>query len=209
MELMTIDALLTLVPQRTASGLRAWAEAGLLAAEHVALHNEPMWRALPQVLPEAGWMVESSSHQMVALPQLAPLLQLDGTLAVLLDRRGGLALPERAAQLLDAWWQASLAASSEQVLVALVATLQSDGAAPPSAQVHAVTLPPPSWRWLARPHLVQARLHRLCVRLDPARRAALACTLAERTGARLGQVQSVQLDAGLREEAPAAGWLLA
>ncbi len=207
MELIAIDALLTVVGPHHNGSLRAWTQAALFACELAEQEDTPLWRTLPQTLESAGWEVESNAQQAVPLPQLAALLRADPVLVGLLARRGGVPLQEEAAELLDAWWQCSLATTGADPLVALVGTLNVDAYERPRAQLYALTLPAPSWRWLARAHLVQVRLNRLSLKLDAQRHAPLAPTLAERNRARQALVRRVKLDLGSRggAVAPDAG----
>jgi hypothetical protein len=203
MEIVAIDGLLTLVRQRHSASLEAWTQAALFACELAAQEASPLWRALPKTLESAGWLVESSSQQAVALPQLAGLLRADPVLVSLLDRRGGLSLPHEASQLLDDWWQCSLGPSGAEQMVALVGTLDLDESGGPQARLYALTLPSPSWRWLVRAHLVQARLNRLSLRLDEGRHASLAPTLAERNRERMGLLRRVRVTPAVDAPGPA------
>lgn len=195
MELVTIEALLTVVVPRQHKSLRAWTHAAQQAcvrAEQLAL---PLRQALPDTLEAEGWPLAGSYQQAVALPQLAVLLRADPVLGALLDRRGGVALPAQATALLDGWWQRSLALAVEGELNLLVATLAADDYERPSAQLYVITLAAPSWRWLARSHLVQARLQRLTLRFDEHHAAATIATPEEGRQAQLPPVQAVALDA--------------
>jgi hypothetical protein len=193
MELVTIDALLTVVSPRQHESLRAWTHAAQRACEQAEQQAQPLWQALPHALEGAGWQLEGSYQQAVPLPQLAVLLRADAVLAALLDRRGGVSIPEEATGLLDAWWQRSLAMAQEGQLTLLVATLSADDYERPKAQLCVITLAQPSWRWLARSHLVQARLQRLTLRLDPHQPQPQAG--AQEPRARAIRMQAVSLDA--------------
>ena len=198
MDLMVIDGLLTVVTEPHAAGPAAWTQAALLAASLASEQEVPLWPSLAGTLEAAGWVVEASSQQTLALPLLTGSLRADPGLAVLLDRRGGIHLADEATALLETWWQRSLTASGPTNVVLLAGTLALDAKRHATAQLYAVTLPSPSWRWLVRTQLVQTRLNRLSLRLDEARHAALAPTLAERTRALAGQVRTVHLGAALR-----------
>lgn len=202
MDLVAIDTLLTLVHPRHTESLRAWTQAALFACELAEQNDERLWQVLPGMMESAGWLVEGSAQQQqaVALPQLAVLLRADPVLATLLDRRGGVSLPEEAGALLDGWWQRSLAAAGDRPLTLLVGTLSADDYDRPRAQLYTVTLPAPDWRWMVRSHLVQTRLQRLSLRLDEHRHAPMAATLLERNRARQGQVRTVTLKMGSRAE---------
>lgn len=193
MELMAIDSLLTLVSDHHTLGRDAWVDATLVASALADAQEQPLWQALGPALETAGWTVEGSTQQTVPLSLLPTLMRSDAGLSALLDRRGQ-SLPAAAAELMDAWWQASLAAAGEH-LVVLAATLSNDLTHRPHAQIHALTLPAPSWRWLVRAQAVTARLQRMTLRLDIGRYEALARTLAERAKPLRSRVQEVALEA--------------
>jgi hypothetical protein len=209
MDLVAIDTLLTLVQPRHTESVRAWTQAALFACELAEQNEAPLWQVMPEMLESAGWLVDGASQQAVALPQLAVMLRADPVLAALLDRRGGVSLPEEASSLIDGWWQRSLVAPGDEQLHLLVGTLTADDFERPRAQLYVITLPVPTWRWMVRAHLVQARLQRLTMRLDERRNAAMAATLAERSRERESQVHTVALEMGGREhDAPGlAPWL--
>jgi hypothetical protein len=192
MELIAIDALLTLVADHHTLGRDAWVDATLVAASLAEAQERPLGESLAPALETAGWAIEGSSQQSVPLSMLATLLRADPGLAALLERRGS-ATPEAANAVMDAWWQGSLAAARGDELVVLVATLSNDQHLRPCAQLHALSVPAPSWRWLARSQSVSTRVQRLTMRLDTARHEALGATLAERARPLRPRVKSVAI----------------
>jgi hypothetical protein len=202
MELTTIGSLLTVASVPQPASMQAWTRAALQACTLAEEEEAPLWQTLSTTLETSGWVVEASSQQTLALPLLAGALRADPGLAGLLDRRGGIALPDEATALLDAWWTASLTTSGPTDVVMLAGTLQTDAQRRPTAQLYAVTLPSPSWRWLVRTQLVPTRLHRLSLRLDERRYELLARILDERTRPHLDRVRRVQVQTSARDGAP-------
>jgi hypothetical protein len=219
MELLAIDSMLTIVTDPCLCGLRAWLDPALVACQRARDEASPFALALPQELQTAGWRVTASSDTQVPLPQVVGLLRADPRLAVLLDRRGGISLPDEAQPVLDAWWQRSLAAMhpaahadssaepsaappstpdpTERMLM-LVATLGIGRDREPLAQLYALALPAPSWRWLTRLQIQHARLQQHALRLDEDRYAGQARALAERARPLLAHAQAVHLSTAQR-----------
>lgn len=196
MDIVAVDALLTLAGHDHGKALDAWTQAALFACELAEQQDAPLWRVLPSTLQSAGWLAEASSQQVAALSQLADLLGADLMLGSLLEEFSGNTLTTDLSDLLDAWWQRGLPRGGTEQWVLLASTLDAADPSGPQAQLYALTLPATSWRWLVRAHLTQVKLNRLSLRLDEQRHALIAPTLAARNRKRMASVRRARLDVG-------------
>lgn len=154
MRVTAIDYILTVTPDDLPSGeLAPWTRAVLIAAAVVRKQASRRPQDITAILSELGWVIQSVSEHSVKLIGVrdaisTPRAELFDSLLDMLES----GVPAEAASLLDWWWANAFTAAREPIACIAVFGISGDEAV---VDMRSVSLPVPTWSWLARMPSVQ------------------------------------------------------